>query len=455
MKEIWQQDAKTIQVIRPGKLQEGTNYRPSLFSFPFTIQARSCLFHTLTRVCLDLEGAFFENRIYTAAEIASSQVLSALVEKRFLVPEDHNDAAYYKSVIQVLRLVSQKKRFSTYTILPTTGCNARCVYCYEEGMPKETMTSGTVNQMIRFIRETHDPERPVHLAWFGGEPLLCADVIDRVSQALSDAGIDYRSSMISNGSLINASVIDKITGLWRMQSVQLSMDCDEAEYIRRKHYYQYNDEYHRVMRSAGELAARGIRVTVRCNVDEQNLIGIEAFLKDLDTAIPGKAGVSVYFQPLYDTQSRSTSGAVWAACEHAMFRLKELGFQSIGGTRIHRLKLVHCMSESPYECVVIAPDGKLYNCEHCPPGTSFGNVKDGITDPGMLSSFALPEEVRTACRNCCFLPECTSFTRCPVKRAICREVEERWLRKALELEVEKAIRNAAETDAEDPVLDRC
>ncbi len=444
MKELWPMDPRLKEVVLPPQILPDKTYRPSIFAYRFSAGSRRCLFHVLTRQCLDLEGLPFPERRYTGDELRQSAELGQLLARRFLVPEEEDESEYYQSIIRLLRLWTQKKGYRNYTILPTTACNARCVYCFEEGMKQVTMTAAEEEALIAFIRAEHVPGDRVQLSWFGGEPLLCAGTIDRVCQALADAEIPYRSSVITNGSLIDENILEKMTGLWNMRTVQLSMDCDEEEYYRRKRYLRPGDQYRQVIRAADRMAQRGIWVTIRCNLDRDNLSKIDAFLEDLDRELTKKDRISVYFLPLYDAQRQETCAEVWAACEAAEYRLRDLGFRCTAGTRLHRLKLEHCMSESPYENLVVAPDGLLYLCEHCPPGCSVGTLKEGITDPALLASYSLPEQPREECRSCCFLPECTSFTRCPVKRAICRDVEESWLRQALTMEAAKLEGSAPE-----------
>ena len=72
--------------------------------------------------------------------------------------------------------------------------------------------------------------------------------------------------------------------------------------------------------------------------------------------------------------------------------------------------------------VVISSDGSLYNCEDCTPGFSFGNVEDGITDAERLRWYEEHGATREKCRHCIFLPECTSFSRCPMVDRHCQKV---------------------------------
>ena len=60
------------------------------------------------------------------------------------------------------------------------------------------MTPETAHDLVNYI-EAHCKEKKVTLSWFGGEPLLGAKIISQISKELTEKGIEYHSSMISNG----------------------------------------------------------------------------------------------------------------------------------------------------------------------------------------------------------------------------------------------------------------
>lgn len=72
----------------------------------------------------------------------------------------------------------------------------------------------------------------------------------------------------------------------------------------------------------------------------------------------------------------------------------------------------------------IAPDGNLYPCEYCPEDARFGNVRDGITHPEVRSEFISTGHLQEKCKDCPYLPECTSFGKCPIRDRHCRELRE-------------------------------
>ena len=63
-------------------------------------------------------------------------------------------------------------------------------------------------------------QQQAHLAWFGGEPLYNAQVIDLICNDLVERGIGYESSMISNGFLFDEKLIKRAAELWRLRQIQ-------------------------------------------------------------------------------------------------------------------------------------------------------------------------------------------------------------------------------------------
>ena len=417
---IHKSDAVLTKLLPPILPRHDINYIPSQFTLPFEHRGKAYVFHTLTKQCI--EGCLPE-----AAR--KGEGFDELIAAQFLAPEDKDECAYYQQISALARAFTRKKGIGSYTILPTLGCNARCVYCYEEGMKPVTMTPETVEQTIRFVLDTHRQEG-VQLRWFGGEPLLGEKTIDRICEAMREAEIPFRSTMTSNASLITPEIVRKMADDWRLKSIQVSMDGAEADYIPRKNYPVYRDYYHTVMDAVSAMSEAGIVVIVRCNVDEDNWARIPRFLDELKESVVRKEKVSVYFSPLYALRTGERDIPMWEKVRDARPLIQEAGFHAadfLGFGQSFRIN--HCMADDG--SVVIAPDGKLYPCEHCPPESCFGDVWHGTTNEAARKEFCRVDRIRDMCRRCPFLPDCTGFASCPVQDAHCREVHKMMVVDAL------------------------
>ena len=438
MNEIRKPDATLAKLLPRVSPRPGINYVPSRFAMPFAHRGKDYVFHNLTKQCI-------EGTLPPSAK--AGEGFDDLIAAQFLVPEGKDECAYYNQISTLMRAYVRKKGILGYTILPTLGCNARCVYCYEEGMQQVTMTPETVEQVIRYIIDTREGDK-VKLSWFGGEPLLRPDIIDRVCEGMREAGLTYKSSMISNGSLITPAIIEKMTGEWKLNHIQISMDGAERDYIPRKRFYADHDYYHKVMGAVSLLSAAGISVTIRCNVDEDNWGGIPQYLDDLKAGVAHREKVSVYFAPLNAVRLGEGDVSMWAKIRDSRSLIEAAGFRvapfmGLGlGFRTN-----HCMADG--NGVVICPDGSLYPCEHCPPESRFGDIWRGITDAAAKQAFCRADRTREKCRECPFLPDCTSFANCPVHDIHCREVREMMALDALRRMVES--KESENTDGENPI----
>ena len=416
MTERRKPDRRIRELILPEDPEPGITYIPSQFVVPVPSAGSSCLFNTLTGQCIEAE---------LPASATAGAGFDELIEARFLVPEGLDESAFYSYVFSLMQLAKPESKVAGCTILPTLACNARCVYCYEEGMQPVSMTEETAEQAVRYLLSIR-ADRLLRLSWFGGEPLLLPDVIDRICLGLQAAGAPYRSSMISNGSLITPGILEKMTGLWRLRNIQISMDGAEEDYRSRKRYLRYNGVYQRVIGAVESMAEAGIRVSIRYNVDEGNLERIPRFLEDLKAGVADRRRVSVYLAPLNAVRESENAVVVWDGIRDAKRLIDDAGFRSADIIRLPRaFRTSHCMADRG--APVIAPGGSLYACEHCPPEARYGDVWNGVTDEAARKAFCRTDLVRPSCRRCPYLPLCTGFQSCPVRDRDCRNVIRRAL----------------------------
>ena len=433
---IMKGDPSVLTVTGKKTIQPGVRYRWSDFVFPFTFQGKAFLFHNLTKACWCLDGDALDTDKavrFSEEEMRSDDDKRILCEQLFLVPEDKDETTFYESYLKLARLLNRaNKGYHKYTILPTTACNARCVYCFEQGFRYETMKPETVEQLIRFILKTRRKDKEIVLVWFGGEPLVGEKIIDRVCGALREAGVPFRSNMVSNGSLITESVIEKMRGAWNLKRIQVTLDGVEEEYNRRKNYYHdYPSAYWHVLGRLKLLNQIDVRLNVRVNVDEGNIDGVMQMFADLDPFLPNKERVTVTLSPLFDVQALADSYRVWDKCIALYDKVEALGYRLTTHAQISKTAASYCMADSPKSAVVVTPDGKIHNCEHIGAFPPLGDIWDGVTDKELYNSLLKVEKAREKCRGCLFLPSCTTFSRCPDVKGNCKYPKAAQLRHAL------------------------
>lgn len=132
-------------------------------------------------------------------EHLSSEVEMSLHEHGILQTEDE-----IRTSIKKVRKLLDSNLF--LTIMPTEQCNFRCVYCYEEHKTSK-MDPEIVGHIKEYIRRESDYVGAVNISWFGGEPTLCHDIIEDLSEWIIDLQKTkpflYQATMTTNGYLLN------------------------------------------------------------------------------------------------------------------------------------------------------------------------------------------------------------------------------------------------------------
>ena len=157
----------------------------------------------------------------------SSEFEMSLHEHGILQTEDE-----IRTSIKKVRKLLDSNLF--LTIMPTEECNFRCIYCYEDHKnPK--MEPEIVRHIKEYIKRESDNVRAVNISWFGGEPTLCDDIIDELSECIIDLQktkqFSYQATMTTNGYLLNAERFIHYYGLG-IKSYQITLDGNMHDKMR-------------------------------------------------------------------------------------------------------------------------------------------------------------------------------------------------------------------------------
>ncbi|MBQ6426806.1 MAG: radical SAM protein [Clostridia bacterium] len=426
MKKLSDGDERVIRIVQKKTLEHDADYRLSGFVFVHETERLILLENTFTRQVYALSREEWDH--VQRADLSYPYV-AELAGMTFLVEDGYDEVERYLLVLEVMKtLEKQKDGIWKYTILPTTACNARCFYCYENDWIPVTMTERTADAVVDFILRTKQEGR-IQLDWFGGEPLCAPGIISRICRSLLDRGVEYSSAMITNGTLMTRELTKEAVDLWHLKSVNVSMDGAREDYEKRKRYVRPDlHNYDKAMEAVSFLADAGVRVSVRCNYDEENLPRLNDFFNDCNARFGARDNIDVYEEQLFQSVNGGNGDALYRAAEDSVRYAIGLGlgyFRNISP----RLRTHYCMVDGG-RTVVIDPEGRIYLCEHLLPDDMHGTIFD-------KGDFRCPKaQIRLAdeCRSCPFLPECTPFRKngCPIQKSKCRTQKELETERALD-----------------------
>ena len=391
------------RVIGRQKRAEGQHYRLMTYVVQQPVDDGVLLYNTLTCSLV----------LLTPDEVADITAQQELIDRWFLVPQEHDDRKACIEIRQMAALLTPAtESINKYIILPTTGCNARCFYCFEKGTKPVTMTAETASKVVRYI-VAHRGDKKVELRWFGGEPLVNAKVIDQICTELREQGVPFFSWMYSNGYLFDADMVRRAKDLWQLHHVVITLDGTEQTYNRVKDYvYRGVNAFERVLQNIGMLTAAGIHVDIRLNVDKHNMGEMAALVELLHQRFGTNEHLTVYSMQLYGEHSPEDNAELFAQRMQLEQQLMQYGFRGQWGVR--RDIKGNCCSADNDGSVVIAPDGHLGKCEQYIDSEFFGHIDSEERNEAVLRKFKERRADIEACATCPYYPQCILLTMCKI-----------------------------------------
>lgn len=340
-----------------------------------------------------------------------------LFKSRIIVPDQEEDLNMY--VTDVL-----KNRFNSadvaLTVLPTRGCNFGCIYCYEIERPHIQMDKETEEGMIRFLESNPNMKR-LNVVWYGGEPLLNFQSIERLSRSFLKMGIEYTARIITNGYLLTKETADLFESL-HIEKVQITFDGTENTHNSRRPLLDGGATYRRILDNMKYLLAvnPSIHIDLRTNIDRRNMQEYTEFLRQFKQEI-NDPRVRTYPGFVSDLLSNECVDPVLNICEGGLKAEFMLNLYKNHGIAIEAFLpqyRIHSCVANKYFGFVIGPEGEVYKCWRSVghPDQVVGNVKDGAFDMYKYANYLSNGDFTRdpKCMACTFVAICGGG--CPLIR---------------------------------------
>ena len=352
------------------EVQEEKVYRIMRYVLRVNYDGKTLLHNVVTGrlVVLDEDEASAINRF----PIEYSLSIKSLITEHFIVPEDYDEHQQVKNLRMILKKlydVHDKKSIVHYTILPTTSCNARCYYCFENGIKSVSMTRKNVEELLNYIEVNCDINRFVRISWFGGEPTVAASRITQICEGLQQRGIEYESDITTNGYLFDEEMVMQAKHLWHLKKAMICVDGTENDYNAIKAFINPLDNpYQRVMRNIGYLLNNEIYVNLRMNFDLNNHFEFEDLMEEIKLRFGRSPYLQVRVHPVIGEYRDHTGKVMHATEEWFTEKVVELGniSREAGYMNDHATELPYMNYKGCQACdgrsVTVTPQGYLVRC---------------------------------------------------------------------------------------------
>lgn len=103
---------------------------------------------------------------------------------------------------------------TNYKLILTKECNMNCVYCIQNGKNRTIHDDPNKNPLSpQKLANLFPNDKPYHITFFGGEPLLNFDYMIEFVEALNKFNKQVEYSVVTNGSLMTLDKVKKINDL--------------------------------------------------------------------------------------------------------------------------------------------------------------------------------------------------------------------------------------------------
>ena len=375
--------------------------KPSAFNFSVAAPKNFLVYNTLYNSMAKLTPDEF--RKLNGERFCGKDLRKNFLEAGLCVAKEIDERESYRR----WRIESQKHLdHLSVNITTTLKCNARCPYCYEHGVAHVDFDETKLDALINFIKQ-RKKDLPVKLNWFGGEPFLNPKIIDEVTRRLGEAGLEYESFAITNGTPITRRLIERKFKKWNLRGVQITLDGTAELYAKRKAYVDGQREvFKKILRRISWLAAADVHVDIRLNIDRENMNDILDLVYVLQARFDEKKNV-VYYPAFVTGVKDKLSDAEKISFVKEIFRALANPAKMNITERLYSFpRSMPCMRNDPQSFSVDAY-GRIYNCEHLVgrKEKALGTLK---RLPEEINAARLDEPLRAECVGCVFLPKCMS-----------------------------------------------
>ncbi len=373
-------------------------------------------FYTLTMIALRGRDSIAARKILAKPNApttgSAGAVRRMLVEGGFILAEAVDERAL---LLRQRRNALAGERGLSLTILPTLDCNFGCTYCYERRRPT-SMTPEVEAALSTFVRGRVKQGGRLAVTWFGGEPLLRLDILERLSRDFRricrSRKASYSASVITNGFLLDASAVRRL-GRIGVTNAQVTIDGPPDWHDVRRPTRSKGPTFDRIMRNI-KAASRRLSIDIRVNVDHGNIHALPELLNILSAeGLERRIGLYPGQTYPYTSACADVAGSCLTDADFALFGL-ELTLDLARRTFTTRFGLpasrnLVCLAENP-NGFVIRPNGGICNCwnESAARKQEIGDLDDD--DPDKLlrrkQAWLTKDPFALECADCILLPIC-------------------------------------------------
>lgn len=334
----------------------------------------------------------------------------ALMRLGMLVEDSDAEREQMRGLIE--RVNSQLRHFKVMAVL-NLDCNLDCGYCFEgEFRCGRYMAEATADLLVEtLVLERISQGWDVTVSFYGGEPLLSQDLIQRISAPLLAAagkhGVKYGFSLVTNGTLLDRDMVTRLLPLG-LKGAKFTLDGPREIHDGQRPYASGAGSFDTVVNNLAGICDL-IPIQLGGNFRQENYREFPRLLDQLPSygITPDKLA-TVIFTPVVSGAGCSDHASECSFSNEPwlMEALPYLREETLArGYSPPKLKLSACMVELG-DNLVVDCEGNFYKCPAFMgwEGMSVGSLSERLKEYG--ASHGIGNWQIDACLDCCYLPLC-------------------------------------------------
>jgi len=342
----------------------------TIISDPIDEKKRRLVYSTRSGSLVVLSELCYQFIHHDLIDSIPQNIRAQLIAACVLVPREENEL---HTVIEENHAHGQDDYGELYEVIqPSAMCQLGCYYCGQQHT-KNNLSDHLIDQLVEriYAKFAAGNYTKIYIGWFGAEPLMglpqMQTIYTKLRKKIPDA-VPIGGKIVTNGLSLKEEVFRKLVQDFNIDSIEITLD-GLAEYHDKHRYTKAGGAsfaiiYQNIKRmlEREDFDRNKTKITIRCNVDEANVEGVESLIRKLASDDLHQKISNLYFAGIYSWGGNEAQKQALTKEQFARLKLQ---------WEILKIKLGYPFKTSLYQrkkntCLATGGKGEMYD--------AFGNI---------------------------------------------------------------------------------
>ena len=365
-------------------------YKPSMFNYILDDDEKLILYNSFVGV-KSILTVTKQNQEHVKSVLAPGMLIDnpgnierCLIEHGLLVPTEENEKT--KRDFLLSQIVNSNTLELVITV--TEKCNFVCKYCSLD-FAKGKMSVTVQDNIIEFVNKNIYRYKDMRVEWFGGEPLLCMDIIEKLSTSFIEicrkAHKGYSAGITTNGYLLS---FDTFKTLYNNKVIayQITLDGLKQEHDNQRCLANQKGTFDVILSNLLQIKSNTksafFRINIRTNFTKASVSNIDEYLRFFEEQFAGDDRFAFFVRAAGDWGGDRVKSFNGLLSQNEENTLVEKIYQNDPKIDFHMnyaflepgRTVCHAVRKNMFN---IGCDGKIYKCDSSIDIACVGELRDG------------------------------------------------------------------------------